>query len=214
MTDFSIIKNLFGFKEICGYSPEELMYWSDTYEEIPETLKDYYLELGKCKKLNDAQDFLLKPSQFSEYYNENYLVFYSENQGGCLWGIKREDLKQKNPPVYESYDEEEWFLTADSVYDFLVSMAHMQYVFSGEYTQEEYINITPAIKEKIDKTFILKNINENLYTGVWFYTDSDDDMLIMVMKNSEEYILMYAADNENSFKKVDSTIDSLLERWI
>ena len=214
MTDFSALKKLFNIDSPCGYEESDLARWSEKYGAVPKVLKDYYMEVGKHKDLNNAHDFLLSPAQFEDYEEAEYLVFYSENQGGTVWGVKKEDVKKEdvkkdNPPVYGNSGEEEWFLTANSVCEFLLSMAHLQAVISMSYSNEEYADITTEQANRIAKSFLSKQADSQLYAGVKFYGNYDDTV-IAVMQNHEACILMYSANSKEHFDETDSIINAIL----
>lgn len=55
----------------------------------------------------------------------NYLMFWTENQGCWMAGIRKEDLDQPNPPVY--FNDEDtmyhWAIFADSLQSFLLTIS-------------------------------------------------------------------------------------------
>ena len=207
----NIIKKLFGIEGSCGYSESELSCWVERYGAVPKALKEYYIEVGKHQGLNNAQDFLIPPSQFADYadVDAEHLIFYSENQGVILWGIQKGNMEQDNPPVYENYGGDEWFLTAESLSVFWLSMAHLQAVLALEYRNEECVDITGEQRMAIANAFLSKNADSKLYTGVSFY-GNDEDTVVAVMKNHESFILMYASSNERHFDETDSKINGIL----
>lgn len=209
MTDFNAIKKLFAIDSPCGFAESDLSFWIGAYGAIPKVLRDYYVELGTHEALNSSQDFLIAPSQFEEYEDPNYLVFYSENQGVSIWGIRKEDVQKENPPVYENYGEDEWYLTADSVYAFLISMAHLQAVMCMEFSNGEYVDISREQAYKIANEFISKQADSDLYTGVKFYGNYDDTVIV-VMNNRERFILMYSSNSEEHFNEADRMIKDIL----
>lgn len=208
MTDFTAISRLFGISEPCGYPESDLAYWVNAYGAIPRVLQDYYTQLGR-HELNSAQDFLVSPAQFEEYSEPDYMVFYSENQDGILWAVHRDDVRQENPPVYENYDGENWHISKSNVREFLISMAHLQGVMCLEYSNEEYLDISPAQSEEIADRFPTKNADSDLYTGVKFYGNYDDTVIV-VMNNHEAFILMYSSATEEHFDEVDRIIGDIL----
>jgi len=209
LTDYGKIKKLFEINETCGYSEEDLSYWVNTYGSVPKALMDYYVQFGKHKTLNNAQDFLIKPAMFEEYADSNYLIFYSENQGVVVWGVKKEDAGKEDPPVYENYYEDEWHLTEGTVSAFLISMAHLQAVMGMEFSSEEYIEISQKQAERIAKRFASKEADSGLYTGVKFYGDHDDTVIV-VMNNNDNFILMYSSSDEEHFDEVDELINDII----
>ena len=123
MTDFSIIKKLFGISEPNGFAENEINVVRDIFGDLPKVLTDYYTELGKIQNLNHTQDLLIVPERFQYFRHNDYLIFYYENQRSCVWGIHKDDLSKANPPVYMSFDEKEWNLETETLTDFFTAMA-------------------------------------------------------------------------------------------
>jgi len=204
MTDFAAIRNLFHITESCGFDVKELQSWISRYGSIPEVLKDYYLELGAHPQLNGSQDFLIQPKDFHKYVHDDYLIFYTENQGACVWGIRREDVAAPNPPVYENYGEEEWYQTSKSLMEFLLAMAHLQAAVSMEFSNEEYWQIDEQVVEGIKMMFPSKKADSGLYTGVQFFGQAGE--VIVVMNNREGYLLMFSAEDEKQFDALHASL--------
>ncbi|MEC0090794.1 hypothetical protein [Paenibacillus macquariensis] len=209
MTDFTAIRNLFHITESCGFDVKELQPWISRNGSIPEVLKDYYLELGAHPQLNGSQDFLIKPKDFHQYENDDYLTFYLENQGACVWGIRREDVAVSNPPVYENYGREEWYQTSESLTEFLHAMAYFQAVISMEFSNEEYWQIDEQVVEGIKMMFSSKQADSGLYTGVQFYGQAGE--VIVVMNNRDEYLLIFSAEDEQRFDALHATLLRLVD---
>lgn len=101
---------------------------------FPEVLFSYYEQLGN-HPINFQQDSLLLP--FREgipdykkmYIEDNYLIFYRENQSTRLWGIKSIELNMTNPPVYRKENDEKsgWVKDTDTLAMFLNSVSFWQY---------------------------------------------------------------------------------------
>lgn len=108
MTDFSTIKKLFHITESCGFTTDEIQVVKDIFGDLPKVFTDYYTELGKIQNLNHTQDLLITPERFQYYKHDDYLIFYSENQRACVWGIHKDDLSKSDPPVYMSEDQKIW----------------------------------------------------------------------------------------------------------
>ncbi len=98
---------------------------------LPSILKEYYLQLGNNSQLNQTQYFLLLPNKI--YFDKgDHLIFYSENQGNAIWGIKREELNFENPQVYITYNNDNW-TSAGKLLDFLTAMAYLQSIFAFQF---------------------------------------------------------------------------------
>ena len=125
MTEFKEIKQLFGITEKNGFSEEEILEFKNICDNIPKILSDYYSQLGKIKELNNTQDQLIEPQKLKLSKNKDFLIFYVENQWACVWGIDKNDLNIDNPPVYMSYEEQEWSKEANFLTDFFKAMANL-----------------------------------------------------------------------------------------
>ena len=111
MTYFEKIRQLYQLpqQEICGFSETDLEKWEEQQQiHLPETLRTYYLSLGKHEAINYSHNRLLRPGPEIGFSQDGYLVFYEENQRVMYWGIKKEDLHNPNPPVYANYSGDEW----------------------------------------------------------------------------------------------------------
>lgn len=98
---------------------------------LPSILKEYYLQLGNNSQLNQTQYFLLLPNKI--YFDKgDHLIFYSENQGNAIWGIKREELNFENPQVYITYNNDNW-TSEGKLLDFLTAMAYLQSIFAFQF---------------------------------------------------------------------------------
>ncbi|MEC0090808.1 hypothetical protein [Paenibacillus macquariensis] len=209
MTDFAAIRNLFHITESCGFDVKELQPWISRYGRIPEVLKDYYVELGAHPQLNGSQDFLIKPKDLHQYKNDDYLIFYLENQGACVWGIRWDDVAASNPPVYENYGNEEWYQTSESLTEFLHAMAYFQAVISMEFSNEEYWKIDEHVVERIKLLLPSKQADSGLYTGVQFFGQAGE--VIAVMNNHDGYLLMFSAEDEQRFDELHATLQRLVD---
>ncbi|KFF03468.1 hypothetical protein [Flavobacterium reichenbachii] len=130
------IKRLYALseKENYGFSEAEILQLEKKLATlIPARLKEYYLELGREENLNYHYNRLMKPEEI-EFSEDNFLVIYEENQNVAIWGIKKDDLKLDNPPVYGNYgtiEKSDWILETQTLEDFFLSMAIYNGTFGG-----------------------------------------------------------------------------------
>lgn len=210
MTEFTQLKTLFDISEPCGIDTTELQPWKDKFGAIPKVLTDYYAQLG-AHEFNRSQDYLISPDEINEFEDNDYLIFYSENQSVSIWGIHKDDVSKDNPPVYENYGKEEWYQTTDTLTSFLNSMGFLQAVFSMEFSNEEYWNISQVQADEIAKAFKSKNVDSELYTGVRFYGNYDDSVIV-IMNNNEGYILMFSSSDEEHFDEMCDIIENIVSK--
>lgn len=130
MTYFEQIRHLYGITTQEGFGFEA----TELEQPLPLILKEYYLTLGKHDAVNYSHNRLLKPDQVG-FSQDEYLVFYEENQGVVFWGIKKSDLALPNPPVYGNYSGDEmnpdWHQECATTDGFLLLMAVYNGVLGG-----------------------------------------------------------------------------------
>ena len=116
-----------------GYSAAELAPLHALCGTLPAVLAHYYRTLGKHRELNHTQDDLLTPDNAAREQAPGHLVFYTENQGCCVWGIRHDDLHRADPPVWVSEDRQHWQQESATTGAFLLAMAHLQAMFALPY---------------------------------------------------------------------------------
>lgn len=206
MTDFSVIKKLFHITESNGFTNDEIQVVKDIFGDLPAVFVDYYTELGKIQNLNQTQDLLIVPERFQYFKHNDYLIFYYENQRTCVWGIHKEDLSKRNPPVYMSYDEKEWNLETETLTDFFTAMAFLQAGFALEFPSNTFYEI-----EANDLDFIIKNYSDRGVSfkqwleGIQFYGNHDDEVIIITGGNQ----MFYSSNTENHFLEMDKVLSKL-----
>ena len=153
------IKRLYGLseKENYGFSEAEILELEKDLEiTLPIKLKEYYLELGKEENLNYAYNRLLKPEEVA-FSEDDFLVIYEENQNVAIWGIKNDDLKLDNPPVYGNYDtieKSEWEIETQTTEDFFLFMGVYNGTLGGLQYNGNYIgDIDSAIVKQVEENW-------------------------------------------------------------
>jgi len=95
---------------------------------VPRLLLDFYRRFGWSGPLGQAQDRLVGPERWR--VQDGALVFCVENQGVFLWGIRKADLAQDDPPVQSAENKKPlaWGWDHDRLSDFFISLAFRQAV--------------------------------------------------------------------------------------
>ena len=101
--------------------------------KLPVALREWYQLAGKREDVYAAQNYLVIPDELE--IEEGLLEFYCENQGVVHWGVKPDDLRLPDPPVYlydEGMDEEvqEISLENGTVSEFALQMAICEIVIT------------------------------------------------------------------------------------
>lgn len=125
-------------EESKGCSKEEVENAGDEAGAIPAALEFFYLKYGKLDELQYLQDYLILPNRYEALMNQDYVIFFDENQSVCQAGIKKADAMLQDPSVYVRMNGGEWLLSADCVTDFLSAMYGYQASMCLEYSPEEF----------------------------------------------------------------------------
>ncbi|WDF66303.1 SMI1/KNR4 family protein [Flavobacterium sp. KACC 22763] len=144
--------------------------------KLPSKLKEYYLELGKGEKLNYCFNRLLKPENEIGFSDDDFLVFYEENQNVAFWGIKKEDLSQDNPPIYGNYDtieKSDWEIEIETTENFFLLMAVFNGTlgglqFNGNYLGEIDSEIVKMVEENYALVPEISRENQKIYTADFY----------------------------------------------
>ncbi|MFB9075943.1 SMI1/KNR4 family protein [Flavobacterium procerum] len=173
------IKRLYNLSEKVnyGFSEAEILELEKNLEtSLPIKLKEYYLELGKEEKLNYVYNRLLKPEEEIGFSEDDFLVIYEENQNVAIWGIKNDDLKLENPPVYGNYDtieKSDWEIETQTTEDFFLFMGVYNGTLGGLQYNGNYIgDIDSAIVKQVEEnwTFVpeISRDNQKVYTDNFY----------------------------------------------
>jgi len=89
---------------------------------LPEALREYYACAGNASGLNEAHNHFRNPRDL--YFEGEYLMFMDENQAVVSWGIKRADLGEADPVVWQRNNTppEEWYSEEKSFTELMASM--------------------------------------------------------------------------------------------
>lgn len=206
MTDFSTIKKLFHIEKPNGFSNGEMQIVKNIFGNLPKVFMDYYAELGKIQSINQTQDSLIIPERFHYYNHNNYLIFYTENQHACVWGIHKDDLSKSDPPVYMSEDQKIWNHETETLTEFFTAMAFLQAGFGLEFPGNTFYELEEHELEFISKNFKNKGFSFKKWLGgVSFYGNYDDDVIVLQATNQ----LFYAANTKEHFAELDEVLSKL-----
>ncbi|MCD0473508.1 hypothetical protein LPB87_03770 [Flavobacterium sp. EDS] len=206
MTDFSIIKKLFHITEPNGFTNDEIKSVKNIFGQLPEVFVDYYSELGRIQSLNQTQDLLIIPERFQYYKQNDYLIFYSENQKACVWGIHKDDLLKPNPPVFMSTDEKEWNLETETLTEFFTAMAFLQAGYALEFPCYTFYELEQHELDFVVENFRNKGVSFRKWLeGINFYGNYEDDVIVIMANNQ----LFYAANTKEHFTELDNVLSKL-----
>ena len=211
MEYIDIIKELFAVSRPKGYTAEEISAVRKLYGGIPLFLEQFYLELGRSDELLYLQDELILPGKYPVFLDYEYMIFFNENQGVCQAGIAKSDVKMENPPVYVGYDNKNWVKTAETLSDFLTAMYGYQASLCLEYSSEAFYWVSDQEIHLIEQSFSKRQ--EGLSNWLNFRVDlyEKGEGRIALMHTGGDVQMMYAANNEKDFKKIQAVLENIGE---
>lgn len=210
------IKRLYNLSENenYGFSESEMLELEKTLEtKLPSKFKEYYLELGKEENLNYSFNRLLQPDDEIGFSDDDYLVFYEENQNVAFWGIKKEDLKEDNPPVYGNYDtieKSDWEIETQTTENFFLFMA----VFSGtlgglQYNGNYMGEIEPEIVKFVEDNW--KLVPEISRENQKVYTDEFYDLISLSFDQNNKCLAAFIGSSDQ--ERFDHILDGIDIDW-
>lgn len=210
------IKRLYNLSENenYGFSENQILDLEKTLEiKLPLKLKEYYLELGKEENLNYSFNRLLKPENEIGFSDDDFLVFYEENQNVAFWGIKKEDLSKENPPVYGNYDtieKSDWEIETQTTENFFLLMA----VFSGtlgglQFNGNHFGEIDSEIVKLVEENYTLvpeiSRENQKVYTDGFY--------VVISLSFDQENNCTAAFIGSSNQERFDAILDNIDIDW-
>ncbi|UPZ14966.1 SMI1/KNR4 family protein [Flavobacterium humidisoli] len=210
------IKRLYNLSENenYGFSENQILDLEKTLNiKLPSKLREYYLELGKEENLNYSHNRLLKPENEIGFSDDDYLVIYEENQNVAFWGIKKEDLKEDNPPVYGNYDtieKSDWEIETQTTDNFFLFMA----VFSGtlgglQYNGNYMGEIEPEIVKFVEDNW--KLVPEISRENQKVYTDEFYDVISLSFDQNNKCLAAFIGSSDQ--ERFDNILDGIDIDW-
>jgi len=208
MERFNEIRGLYDIWDDSFGIAEEIISRRERYlgKRLPEILRQYYLQVGNNKQINQTQDNLVLPTEL-DIYEDGFAIIYYENQVVWEAGIKDSDFEQDNPNVYLSYDQESWEFEIGNLFNFLTAEAFLQALFALPFSSnacnvgtEEELFIHQTWKESSFKSYLW---------GIEFFQNSSDEILAL-MKHDNQTDVFIATNTEKHFLEM---IEKLKIDW-
>lgn len=137
---------------------------------------------------------------------DEYLVFYEENQGVVLWGIRKEDLRLDNPAILGCYDIDggQWFEDAMTTEGFLLSMAYwngvlggLKYCANAELDSHSAVEIMPIVEQHWNEQTGITN------QFLRFFTVDHTEIVVLTTDETGQANGIYiASNNEQKFRNM------------
>lgn len=130
---WEMFEKLYAVEKFEGYTGKEIEFLVQIFGSLPKVLEDFYREAGRTKEFHSVQDNWMLPEDFKRWEwlrKSDHLILLNENQRVCSAGIRREDLKLPDPPVYFTEDDRNWIMCAPSVSEFLLAALAYEGIFT------------------------------------------------------------------------------------
>ncbi|WP_440135416.1 hypothetical protein [Chitinophaga sancti] len=209
ITYFDKIRHLYGIAaaERIGFEAGEFNH------PLPEVLMTYYLSLGKQEAINYAHNRLLLPGEI-DFSQDDYLVFYEENQGVVYWGIKKADLALPNPPVYGNYSGDEmqpdWHQECATTDGFLLLMAVYNGVLGGlTFNANSLEPVPPETVAYVQETY--EELKEISHANQRVYTRDFEEMVSLSFDKEGHCTGAFIGTNDAD--RFDEMLDNLEIEW-
>jgi len=205
MADFtdikSIARRLYGSNLAGLCSEDELSSAEESMGfPLPHLLRDFYIEIGCKGPLGQTQESLLCPDQFS--IRDNALVFCTENQGVCLWGIRVQDLQLNDPPVIRAINEAplNWEIDHEHLSDFWITFIYWQTVNGALGTVGVNDDVTDAMLTKVERHWPEICSGPNTW-GVRFFGNTDQFICVVGARQ-----IQAAATSGDGLREIETLI--------
>ncbi|MFG4003018.1 SMI1/KNR4 family protein [Flavobacterium aquidurense] len=216
MNNIQKIKHIYNLSEYenFGFSESEVLVLEKKLDIVlPVKLKEYYLELGKHENLNYSHNRLLKPDHEIGFSDDQYLVFYEENQVVAFWGIRKEDLKLDNPPIWVKYDtieKSDWMIETKTTENFFLLMAVYNGTLGGLPYNGNFLGLVDSqTVDFVEDNFTL--LPEISRKNQKVYTDDFYDLISLSFDKENNCVAVFIGTNDPD--RFDDLIDSLDIDW-
>jgi hypothetical protein len=216
MNNIQKIKHIYNLSEYenFGFSESEVLVLEKKLDIVlPVKLKEYYLELGKHENLNYSHNRLLKPDHEIGFSDDQYLVFYEENQVVAFWGIRKEDLKLDNPPIWVKYDtieKSDWMIETKTTENFFLLMAVYNGTLGGLPYNGNFLGLVDSqTVDFVEDNFTL--LPEISRKNQKVYTDDFYDLISLSFDKENNCVAVFIGTNDPD--RFDDLIYSLDIDW-
>lgn len=212
------IKPLYDVDDLQGYTDADIELLYNRFGALPQVLEEYYRAAGRTKAFHDVnQDYWVLPEDYGVgecLRQTDYMILLEENQSVWHAGIRREDLKLADPPVYSSDDGKNWRLCAPSTSEFLAAALAYEAVFYFEYNPEDFYQLTQKevelVRSKLTK-FPYEMANWIGDMKITLYQSEIDTMVAVMECGEDDFQMTYGAASEGSYNRLYAILEGIGE---
>lgn len=199
---FSPIRKLYHCDDLCPFPEASIQKAITRVGKLPNTLIEYYRQLGDNDEINQVQDQLYSPDSLR--LEEGYLPFMIEEQESMWWAIRETDLGDDDPPVYVCLwkDGKYTYLPeSDSLTKFLYAMAFSHATITLPFNSEGPFTCDDARKAQLEQHYAKKDFSLLQSSPAAFY-GNDDDEAIMLCQDDDLFQVSFGCATEEQFEKI------------
>lgn len=204
--DFLPIRKLYHCNENFPYPEASIQEAVKRFGKLPNTLIEFYQQLGANQEINQAQTYPCSPANLT--LESGYLTFYVEDQESMWWAIKQEDLGEDNPAVYACVWKNGGYVylpESDTLEHFLCSMAYCQAMEILPWNSEGPFSCDAEMKSKIKAAYKKKDFGLRQSPKITFY-GNDDDEAIMICESEDSCQVSFACMTEHQFEQIKKVL--------
>lgn len=212
------IKPLYGIDILQGYTDADIELLYNRFGALPQVLEEYYRAAGRTKAFHDVnQDIWILPEDYGlgECLRQTeYMILLDENQSVCHAGIRSEDLRLADPPVYSTDDGKNWMLCAPGTSEFLAAALAYEAVFDFEYGAEEFYQLTRKEIELVQARLAKFPYEMTNWIGgmkITLYQSEADNMVSVMECGEDDFQILYGAAREESYNRLHAILEGIGE---
>jgi uncharacterized protein (TIGR02996 family) len=177
---------------------------------LPTALREWHALAGKRKDVWSGQDRLLELRylKLEDHLSsrKDALIFYIENQGCEVWGIRKKDLGRDDPPVYRFLEPAR---VSPSVSVFAIQVLLYEAKWMGIHANESFHGNTRAFRE-IRRKFRRCALPERYWCADPVRVYEGEDIIVEIQGNDWMYV---AARTEAAYQQLSEELREVLERY-
>jgi len=200
--NFLPIRKLYHCDELYAYPEVAIQNAVKRIGKLPNTLIEYYRQLGTNDEINQIQNQLYAPNALK--LEDGYLTFYIEEQESMWWAIKETDLGYDDPPVYVCIWRDgkyTYLLESESLTKFLYAMAYFNATISLPLNSEGPFTCDSARKARLENHYKRRDFSL-LQSSLTTFYGNDDDEVIMLWEDDDSCQVSFACTTEKQFNTI------------
>jgi len=177
--------------------------------KLPYTLKNTYLKFGRNSFIN-GHNHLIPPKYLM--INDNFLPFYQENQCCYLWGVKVDEMQNKQIDIYGKDDEGKLTYIDEFTEDFLMKeciFRYPQYLFQYQIISKEGHLSDIALEKYFGSNKSLDRPNTD-FSNIWYWKENLHEIACIIREGKKRTLRIFTQSQQGIFKIISKLG---IEKW-